>query len=232
MSRPRLLDLFCCAGGAARGYAEAGFDVYGVDLEPQSNYPFPVRQLDLVTSGLLDDGVEAIRQCFDAIHASPPCQGYTGMVAPGQKGAPRLIPWVRERLEHIGLPYVIENVERAACDMRDPITLCGTMFGLGAHGCELQRHRLFESNVPIAAPCECRHAGGPVVGVYGDHARVRAASHGGRGTRDPWPETHREVMNRALGTGWMTAHEASEAIPPAYTLHIGRQLLKAMRRAA
>lgn len=228
--RPRLLDLFCCAGGAARGYDLAGFDVYGVDQDPQPRYPFHFIQGDVLRA--LHELRGQISATFCAIHASPPCQGYTELTAPGQIGAPQLIEPVRVALQAIGLPYVIENVAGAAWAMQDPITLCGTMFGLGAHGCELQRHRLFESNVPIAPPSPCDHTGGPVVGVYGDHARVRAASHGGRGTRDPWPETHREVMNRALGTGWMTAREASEAIPPAYTQHIGGQLMAALRSAA
>lgn len=226
MSRPRLLDLFCCAGGAGHGYALAGFDVFGVDMAPQPRYHYGFRQ---------GDALEILRECghlFDAIHASPPCQGYTEMNAPGQKGAPQLIGQLRQALDALGKPYVIENVAGARRAMRKPVMLCGTMFGLGAHGCELQRHRLFESNIPISAPCACAHSGGPVVGVYGDHARVRAARHGGRGTRDPWPEPHREVMNRALGAGWMTAHEASEAIPPAYTRHLGAQLLTALRRAA
>lgn len=227
MTAPRLLDLFCCAGGAARGYAAAGFDVWGVDIEPQPNYPFPFREDDALA--VLRKHHRHLGREFDAIHASPPCQGYTEMVAPGQLGAPRLIAELRELLNATGLPYIIENVVGAAEDMPGAVKLCGTMFGLGAHGCELHRHRLFTSNVPISAPGPCQHSGGPVVGVYGDHARVRAARHGGRGTRDPWPEPHRAVMNRALGTGWMTAHEASEAIPPAYTAHLGAQLLAALR---
>lgn len=223
--RPRLLDLFCCAGGAGRGYALAGFDVWGVDKDLQPNYPFAFRQDDVLR--LLRNNHQHLGREFDAIHASPPCQGYTEMTAPGQVGAPRLIGEVQELLESTGLPYIIENVTGAACDMPDALLLCGTMFGLEAHGCEMQRHRLFISNVPISAPGPCAHSGRPVVGVYGDHARIRSGAE--RGRPQKWPETHREVMNRALGTGWMTAHEASEAIPPAYTEHLGRQLLEAMR---
>lgn len=220
---PKLFDGFCCAGGAAYGYAQAGLIPFGVDLAPQPNYPYAFRLADV----LLLDPVKIGRE-FDAIHLSPMCQGYTEMVAPGQVGAPRLIPAAKAWCEATGRPWIIENVVGAACDMPGATLLCGTMFGLGAHGCELHRHRLFISNVAISAPCACQHSGGPVVGVYGDHARVRAASHGGRGTRDPWPEPHRAVMNRALGTGWMTAREASEAIPPAYTRHLGAQLLAAL----
>lgn len=225
MSRPRLFDGFCCAGGAGHGYALAGFDVYGADLEPQPRYPHFFRRADVLAL----DPAEMGRQ-FDAFHLSPMCQGYTEMVAPGQVGAPRLIPAAREWCEATGRPWVIENVVGAACDMPGAVMLCGTMFGLEAHGCELQRHRLFISNMPISAPCDCQHSGRPVVGVYGDHARVRSGEE--RHGPQRWPETHREVMNRALGTGWMTAPEASEAIPPAYTRHLGGQLLEAMRRAA
>ena len=225
--RPRILDLFCCAGGAAKGYHDAGFDPHGVDWLPQPRYPYPFRQADCVQM-LLEERV-AIRRDFDAVHASPPCQGYTAMRhAPGAIGAPRLIPAVVELLTVLGLPWILENVPEAVSDMPRAITLCGTMFGLEAHGCELHRHRLFIASFPIQAPEEHEHSGGPVVGVYGDHARVRSKRHGGRGTRDVWPETHREVMNRALGTGWMSAHEASEAIPPAYTEWLGKQLLSAL----
>jgi DNA (cytosine-5)-methyltransferase 1 len=221
-ARPRIFDGFCCAGGAGHGYALAGFDPYGVDISPQPNYPYRCREADVLAL----DPVEVGRE-FDAIHLSPMCQGYTEMVAPGQVGAPRLIPAARAWCEATGKPFIIENVVGAACDMLDAILLCGTMFNLGAHGCELQRHRLFISNVPIAPPGACQHSGAPVVGIYGDHARIRSGIERGRPQR--WPETHREVMNRALGTGWMTAREASEAIPPAYTEHLGRQLLAAIR---
>lgn len=229
--RPRLLDLFCKAGGAGRGYDQAGFDVFGVDWEDQPNYPYPCCQADAVQ--MLLDKREAIRRDFDAVHASPPCQGYTALQhAPGAIGAPRLITAVRELLEAIGLPYVLENVEGAKEEMPGAICLCGSMFGLGCYGAQLRRHRLFISNVPISPPGPCRHDDGPVIGVYGGHARLRAASHGGRGTRDPWPKGHRDAMARALGMDWGTAAELSEAIPPAYTAHLGAQLLAAMRRAA
>ena len=216
----RVLDLFCNAGGAGMGYARAGFDVVGVDLEPQKNYPFAFIQHDALT---LDPRFLAT---FDAIHASPPCQGYTSMRhAPGAKGAPRLIGETRAMLERAGLPWIIENVEEARAEMRDPLTLCGSMFGLGAQGCRLQRHRLFESNIAISAPKPCQHDDRPVIGVYGGHARRRAASAGGRGTRDVWEGGHRAAMSEAMGMTWATCAEMSEAIPPAYTEHLGRQLI-------
>lgn len=217
--RPRLLDLFCCAGGAAMGYHQAGFDVVGVDIEPQPRYPFEFIQTDALS---LDAG---FLRSFDVIHASPPCQGYTELrSAPGTKGAPKLIEPVREMLGATGLPFVIENVEGAASELRSPIILCGSMFGLSAEGCELRRHRLFESNISLSAPV-CQHSDRPVVGVYGGHARIRSARHGGRGTRDAWPNGHKPVAAEAMGMDWATLAEMSEAIPPAYTRFIGEQLI-------
>lgn len=219
----RLLDLFCCAGGAAKGYADAGFEVVGVDLERQPRYPFAFIQADALS---LD--IRFLRH-FDAIHASPPCQGYSPMRhAPKAKGAPQLIAPTRAMLERAGRPWIIENVEEARWDMRDPITLCGSMFeGLGTEGAWLKRHRLFEASFPISAPSACDHdPERPVVGVYGGHARIRSAKHGGRGTRDVWANGHKPAMSEAMGgMEWATCAEMSEAVPPAYTAHLGRQLL-------
>ena len=217
----RLLDLYCCAGGAGMGYHRAGFEVVGVDIKPQPRYPFEFRQGDVLAL----DPAQIARE-FDAIHASPPCQGYTDLRhAPGAKGAPRLIAATRALLEATGLPWIIENVEGAEAEMRQPITLCGTMFGLQTEGHELRRHRLFEASFPITPPGPCRHTGGPVVGVYGGHARRRSARHGGRGTRDVWANGHRGAMGEAMGMDWATCAEMSEAIPPAYTEWLGRLLI-------
>lgn len=221
---PRALDLFCCAGGAAMGLHRAGFEVLGVDIKPQPRYPFEFQQADALTFPL--DG-------FDFIWASPPCQGYTAIrFAPGAKGAPLLINAVRERMP-AGVPWVIENVEEARWAMRDPVLLCGSMFGLGAQGCRTQRHRLFEINFPLAQP-ECRHDARPVIGIYGGHARKRAASAGGRGTQDVWEGGHKTAAKQALGINWMTLAEMSEAIPPAYAEYIGRAAIEhiAARKAA
>lgn len=208
----RALDLFCCAGGAGMGLHRAGFEVVGVDIRPRPRYPFSFIQADALTVDLVG---------FDFIWASPPCQGYTALRhAPGAKGAPQLIDQVRDRMP-VNVPWVIENVEEARWAMRDPVTLCGTMFGLGTEGHELRRHRLFESNFHIPAPM-CQHSDAPVVGVYGGHARRRSAKHGGRGTRDIWANGHRAAMAEAMGMDWATCEEMSEAIPPAYAEHIGR----------
>ncbi len=216
--KPIALDLFCGAGGASMGLSYAGFDIVGVDIRPQPRYPFKFHQADALTFPL--DG-------FDFIWASPPCQGYTAMRhAPGAKGAPLLIDAVRDRMP-IGVPWVIENVEEAAWAMRSPVMLCGSMFSLGAQDCRLQRHRLFEANF-ILPEKSCSHDRRPVIGIYGGHARRRAASAGGRGTQDSWEGGHKAAASEALGIDWMTLGEMSEAIPPAYSQHIGRAALTAL----
>ena len=216
---PKLLDLFCCAGGASVGYSRAGFEVTGVDLQPQPRYPFEFIRANVLC---LDPDWLA---SFDAIHASPPCQGYTSMRhAPGARGAPRLIREVRRMLIATGRPYIIENVEEARVEMRDPVRLCGTSFGLGAQGHELHRHRLFESNVALEGSL-CSHTDKPVIGVYGGHARCRSAKHGGRTTRDVWEGGHKAAASEAMGIDWMTLAEMSEGLPPVYTEFLGRQLL-------
>lgn len=216
---PRLLDLFCCAGGAGMGYARAGFSITGVDVVVHHRNPHPVIQADVLSLS-----PRWIAENFDAVHASPPCQGYSSMRhAPGAKGAPRLIVQTRDLLKATGLPYVIENVEMAAVEMHRPVMLCGTMFGLGAQGHDLHRHRLFEASFPLVAPI-CRHSERPVIGVYGGHARCRSAKHGGRRTVDAWVGGHYAAASQALGIDWMTLAEMSEAIPPRFTEWIGFQL--------
>lgn len=216
----RALDLFCCAGGASMGLHRAGFEVVGVDIKPQPHYPFEFHLADALTYPL--DG-------FDFIWASPPCQGYSALRhAPGTRGAPKLIGAVRDRMPK-NMPWVIENVEEARSEMRSPVLLCGSMFQLGAQGCRTQRHRLFESNFHIGAP-PCAHDARPVIGVYGGHARKRAATAGGRGTRDVWDGGHKAAASEALGIDWMTLGEMSEAIPPAYAEFIGRAAIAQIER--
>lgn len=214
----RALDLFCCAGGATKGLQQAGFHVTGVDLRQHANYPGDVFFCaDALTFPL--DG-------FDFIWASPPCQGYTALRhAPGTKGAPQLIDQIRDRLVAWGGLYVIENVEEARWAMREPVLLCGSMFGLGAQGCRTQRRRLFEGNIGLEQKA-CAHDERPVIGVYGGHARKRAARAGGRGTRDIWEGGHKAAASEALGIDWMTLAQMSEAIPPAYAEHIGRAAME------
>lgn len=207
MTRPRLLDLFCCAGGAATGYHRAGFDVVGVDIEPQPDYPFEFHQADALTFPL--DG-------FDAIHASPPCQSFTAYRRRGAgvgDGYPDLIAPMRRRLEQTGVPYVIENV--AGAPLNNAIMLCGSSFGL-----DVRRHRYFESNVALfALPCD--HAWQtPRFPPATNRTNLRCTVEVG-----VW-RIPLETQRAAMGIDWMTLHELSEAIPPAYTEFIGAQLLR------
>ena len=138
--KPRLLDLFCGAGGAAMGYSRAGFEVVGVDINPQKNYPFEFRQADAME--FLDDldGLEG----YAAVHASPPCQAYSAgsrMRTGSAKVHPKLIEPIRDSLELLDISYVIENVVGAP--LRRDFVLCGSMFDL-----PVRRHRIFETNWP------------------------------------------------------------------------------------
>jgi len=220
-TKPRLLDLFCCAGGAGAGYARAGFEVVGVDIAPQPNYPFEFHQADALEY-LTEHGHE-----FDAIHGSPPCQGYTTMSAKYPEARsewPQLIEPLRALLIASGKPYVIENVAGAKKDMLNPMKLSGGMFNLG-----VERPRLFESNVPLVS-LPFRRAS-PVVGVYGRH-------HDGRRlwTRADGSELRAArtlVEGRlAMGIDWMQWHELTESIPPVFTEHIGKQLIAHLSQQA
>jgi len=221
--KPLLLDLFCGAGGAAMGYHRAGFNVIGVDINPQPNYPFPILQADALSvlreNRTLQPGFGPRVMEAAAIHASPPCQRYSAMSAcrPGlAEEYPDLIGPTRELLKLMGLPYVIENVPGSP--LIDPVTLCGQMFGL-----DLYRHRLFESNISIVALEHPQHvmpaskAGhwtpGTVMSVAGHCAPIAKA---------------REVM----GIDWMNRAELGESIPPLYTECIGAQLIEALEVAA
>ena len=213
--RPRLLDLFCCAGGAGKGYADAGFEVVGVDIAPQPNYPFEFHQADAL--GFLVDNLGD----FDAVHASPPCQASCNLTKGTNRGRDyvNLIPATRWYLDRLSVPTVMENVQGS--DLRRDLTLCGEMFGLG-----VIRHRYFEVNrfTPIQ-PAHVKHRGrvagwrhgtyypGPYFAVYGEG--------GGKGTVKQWQQ--------AMGIDWTPDRvELAEAIPPAYTRHIGVQLLAAI----
>jgi len=222
MSRPRLLDLFCGAGGAAVGYHRAGFEVVGVDIKPQPRYPFAFVQADALET--LREWTWENEISFDAIHASPPCQAFTDLK--DMHNAIRhedLLTPTRELLEATGLPYVIENVEGAP--MSPTVTLCGSSFGLGAEGARLQRHRHFETNWPLLGP-PCAHGvSSRVIGVYGGHGRDRRRT---VKTQDFSTEARREAM----GIDWMTGSELSQAIPPAYTELIGHQLMSHLKARA
>jgi DNA (cytosine-5)-methyltransferase 1 len=219
-----LLDLFCRAGGAARGYELAGFQVLGVDVEPQPDYPGLFLQADalevlalLVTGRALPTG--HVLGDFAAVHSSPPCQRHSKMTKQHarQLEHPDLLDPTRALLERTGLPWVIENVPGAP--LRDPLVLCGSQFGLGAwfegEWRQLRRHRLFESNVTLLAPGPCRHSG-QTIGVYGNP--------GGSSRRDSIRFPGAEQWREAMGIDWTSAKNVAQAIPPAYSRWLGRQL--------
>jgi len=242
MSRPRLLDLFCGAGGCAVGYHRAGFDVVGIDKQPMPRYPFPFAQGDalkmlrwmIAGHGFGIDGPPPLYMNrfygladFDVIHASPPCQTYSRCkrIGNGRPGHEDLVSETRRLLEMSGKPYVIENVEGAP--LRHPLKLCGTYFGL-----KTRRHRLFESSLLLMSAGECRHAEGDII-VFGHSVEkigTRAAAY-----QDASGRTHyrRERLAKkdgakVMGIDWMNRAELSQAIPPAYCEFIGKQLIRAI----
>lgn len=210
--RPRLLDLFAGAGGAAVGYARAGFDVVGVDIIPQPRYPFTFIRADALN---LDD-VGLFIDAFDAIHASPPCQHWTAYKRRTDHVAesPDLIAPVRDLLKAAGLPYVIENVKDAP--IAGIVKLCGSSFGL-----DVRRHRYFETSFPMLAP-PCDHSWQtPRFPPATNRQNLRCTVEVGA-----WRTAH--LSPAAMGVDWMTNEELSEAIPPAYTEFIGEQLIHAL----
>ena len=228
-AKPRLLDLFCGAGGAAMGYHRAGFEVVGVDIKPQPRYPFEFHQGDAMTWPL--DG-------FDVVHASPPCQAHTSLkTAWNAKKHDDLIPATRAYLEAYGGRFVIENVPGAP--LREPIVLCGSMFRLGLADAELRRHRLFEAGGVRLKGQRCEHGWSTaVIGVYGGHGRDRRRTVGVYGGGHGESKRGKEAGQRnysaaeqrqAMGIDWMTVDELSQAIPPAYTEFIGRQIIGQLR---
>lgn len=234
--KPRLLDLFCGAGGAAVGYHRAGFDVVGVDIRPQPNYPFEFVRMDALE--FMRDGCWAWHDFyapFDAIHASPPCQAYTSMrvMHNARDDHPDLIGPTRELLQATGLPYVIENVPGAP--IATLTRLCGSSFGLGVEVYDgwrqLRRHRYFETTFPMLSP-PCQHQGA-TIGLYGDHARDRRRVDGLSRGKDFPDRDKLELGRKAMGMPWAQKwREVSEAIPPAYTEFIGAQLLQNIRARA
>jgi DNA (cytosine-5)-methyltransferase 1 len=203
---PRLLDLFCGAGGCSLGYSRAGFDLIGVDIEPQLDYPFEFHQADAMTFPL--DG-------FDAIHASPPCIRWTALplTAEQRERHPDLITPLRPRLAASGLLYVIENVPRAP--LASKTRFCGAAMGL-----KVIVHRDFETNWLLLSPgCACPPDATTKHGFVNRRPRGPLAS--GRKA----PRRGESQWREAAGLDHLTGQAARNAIPPAYTEHIGRQLL-------
>ncbi len=213
MTMPRLLDLFCGAGGCAVGYHRAGFDVVGVDIEPQPNYPFKFIQMDAFAFLELD------WKNHDAFHASPPCQAFSAMNRAVKAKHPNYIPALRREFQSYGKPWIIENVEGAP--LRQPVMLCGTMFGL-----RVRRHRIFELSWTFGAllpDCQCRN--GVIRGRLIGH---RCGGKVAPGRTRPPPATEAQ-RREAVGVPWMTGREARQAIPPAYTEFLGKKLMEAIR---
>ena len=209
MSKPLLLDLFCGAGGAAMGYSRAGFEVVGVDHKPQPNYPFEFILADAMTFPL---------EGFGVIHASPPCQRYSRRTF-NKEQHPDLIVPLRDRLQ--GQVWVIENVPGAP--LHEPVQLCGSSFGL-----RVRRHRLFESSPKLTFAPPCSHDWQDIDPIFDryDHYHwyksgiVAVFGSGGWKGNAHWPS--------AMGIDWMRPSEIIEAIPPAYTEYIGKQLIDSL----
>jgi len=197
-----MLDLYCAAGGAAVGLHNAGFEVVGVDLEPQPNYPFKFIQADVLTVDL--DG-------YDAYWASPPCQAYTWAAKCHHRDYPDLMGDTRDRLLETGKPCVIENVIGAP--MRKDLMLCGEMFNLG-----VIRHRIFEIHgFSVPQPEHRKHQGTVKGGQY-----VTVAGHGGDGG------ARMSLWSEAMGIDWMTKKELTQAVPPKYAEYVGRFMFEAL----
>jgi DNA (cytosine-5)-methyltransferase 1 len=221
MSKPKLLDLYCKAGGASMGYHQAGFEVTGVDIKNQKRYPFTFIQKDAIE--VLKD-VEFLSQ-FDVIAASPPCQTHsrTKHLRDAQGGTTTkldMIPETRELLINSGKLYVIENVIGAP--LINPILICGSSFGL-----KVRRHRIFESNVElVGSVCKHKEQGKPV-GIYGSMNDTAQGMDKATGKYVIGGSTAKtiEEAREAMGIDWMIWKEIVETIPPVYTNHIGLQLM-------
>jgi len=227
MNKPRLLDLFCGAGGAAMGYHRAGFDVVGVDIKPQPHFPFRFIQADA-----LKYLAEHCRE-FDVIHASPPCQAFSIMTNGRWQGRvhghPDLIEPTRDLLRRSDRPYIIENVIGAP--LLHPLMLCGTMFGLETEaGNQLRRHRIFEISLPVGLTPPCRHNEFSAIGVYGGGQHPRRQSHRRSAERKMYASTPSDAdfgisaRRKVMGIDWMNGKELNQAIPPAYTEWVGMEI--------
>lgn len=227
MSKPLLLDLFCCQGGASAGYVRAGFDVVGVDITLQPRYPFAFRQADALDylRRLMASG-ELAR--FAAIHASPPCQEYSTLKSMKTRQYPDLLAPTRELLMQTGLPWVLENVSTAK--MAHGTVICGTALGLN-----VRRHRRFDASFLLWSPGPCRHQPDNINvyghGVWNYRQRDEQHKHWQRQNSSQCPLTVAEGR-AAFEVEWMTQHGMAECVPPAYTEWIGRQIRAVLDEAA
>lgn len=208
----RALDLFCGAGGASMGLHLAGFDVVGVDLVEQPEYPFAFVKAD---------ALEYPFESVDFVWASPPCQAFTAYRRRvGHVGLrPNLIPAVREKLRAWGGPHVIENVEGAP--LEHAVRLCGSMFGL-----DVRRHRLFETSFSVAQ-LACDHSvWSPRFAPASNRTNLRKTVEVGV-RRIPL-----DVQRRAMGIDWMSLTRLSQAIPPAYAEWLARRSFESRKAVA
>lgn len=212
----KVLDLCCGAGGAALGYSMAGFEVHGVDIAFQDNYPFKFHRGDGLDIGkvLIDSGE------YDLVHISPPCQAYSDLQKRTKKNYPDLIKPFREMVQSTGIPYVMENVDTAP--LENPVMLCGTMF----EGLRVYRHRLFETNWDLEQPKHPKHKN-----LVFTHDK-RKKHYGTPMSDDMFVQVTGggnakiEQKRAAMGLTYMTHKEINEAIPPKYTEWIGNQWKK------
>ena len=204
-TKKRIADLFCGVGGASVGLHRAGYEVVGFDIRPQPNYP---KTLEFHQSDAFDVDLSS----FDAVWASPPCQGYSGHTGDEANKTPKYIDAMRERLTDNGKPFIIENVIGARDYMQNPVMLCGCMFDL-----EIRRRRLFESGVNLVAP---EHDHKPIVYTEADRRLYSVTGHSRhKGTTAIW--------QRMMGMPWAKrAKELTEAIPPNYSEYLGKQLIQ------
>jgi DNA (cytosine-5)-methyltransferase 1 len=209
MTKPLALDFFCCQGAASKGYADAGFEVIGIDVFDQLLYPYQFIKGDAIA--LFEELVKRLKP--QAVVGSPPCQAFSATQRIQGRAHPRLIAPFRELCEASGLPYVIENVEDARAELKSPITLCGAMFP----GLNTYRHRLFESNVTISVPEHPQHTrstvkmGRPLMPGDWYHAVGNFSGV--------------DYVRKNMGVPWMTRDGIRECIPPVYAEYIGRQLI-------
>ncbi len=208
----KIADLLCGGGGAGMGLHRAGFEVIGFDIKPQKNYPFEFHQ---------GDALEVDLSGFDAVWASPPCQAYTMMRARHkERDYPDLVAPTRIFIQ--SKPYIIENVIGAP--LVEPIMLCGSMFPQLA----VKRHRLFESSMSLLPPSLCQHSSRPFQYDVYEHGRWRkfrfvpVYGHGGK-------DKARHLWDSAMGIDWMNQRELAQAVPPAYSEYLGKQLIQSLK---
>jgi DNA (cytosine-5)-methyltransferase 1 len=214
---PWVLDLFCGAGGMAKGYHDAGWNVVGVDIVYQPRYPYW-----LIVGDALEVAAE-IGRWFDLLHASPPCQ-FGSTITPDKSKHHNWIPETRAVLQTLNKPYVIENVGGAARHLRHPVMLCGTQFGL-----KVYRHRFFECNPFILVPGHVPHRDQTPSAGRGISPKgfICVTGKQGHALKSPGV-TYHEYTSLAMDIGWMTVAEKSQAIPPAYGRYIGEQMMRVL----